>query len=69
MFSSAKNKQQQGQVKRALKSGEVFCTEDGEVFLHRGHVEDDQVLLQRDQVYKKSEMFKVQINVEPICLC
>ena len=60
MFSSAKNKQrQQGQVKRALQSGEVFCTEDGEVFLHRGHVEDDQVLPHKDQVYKRSEMFKV----------
>ena len=63
-----KQQQQQGQVRRALQSGEVFCTDDGQVFLHRDHVEDDQVLLHKDQVYKRSEMFKVQINVEPIYL-
>ena len=63
-----KQQQQQGQVRRALQSGEVFCTDDGQVFLHRDHVEYDQVLLHKDQVYKRSEMFKVQINVEPIYL-
>ena len=50
-------------MRRALQSGEVFCTEDGQVFLHRDHVKDDQVRVHQDQVYKRSEMFKVQINV------